>query len=316
MRGDYQHDNRNSLSWVFLNSVAKYQIPTIPGLEVNGDVLPLLQAQDPTFTPVASQAVNQNQKENSQYTHLVWRHDVNAETFLSAVRLSPELVCEVHDRPVQCARLCARPADGESEAEGLFARDAARSYVDPNKQHLVKTGFQFEYTHVQNNSSCLTSPLTGTGLPIGPVLSQNAANTNVQTRQEFWIQDQWSPTDQWTLNLGVRGDVIQGFYNEGQVSPRIGVTYKLNQSNVFHAYYGRLFTPPNVEQIAFTKVNLQGTTAQPEDPTGFSPRAERANYFEVGSYHALTNWATLELTAYYKRSHFQSDAGSSARRRC
>jgi len=148
-----------------------------------------------------------------------------------------------------------------------------------------------------------------TGLPVGPVLTQTAANTNVQKREEFWVQDQWSPTDQWTLNLGVRYDQLQSFYDEGQISPRLGVTYKLNQSHVFHANYSRLFTPPNVEQIAFTKVNLQGTTAQPDDPTGFSPRAERANYFELGSYHALTSWATLELAAYYKRSHFQSDAG-------
>ena len=81
LRGDYQHDNRNSLSWVFLNAVAKYQIPTTPGLAVNADTLPLLQAQDPTFSPVPSQAVNQNQHENSQYTHLVWRHDVNAANF-------------------------------------------------------------------------------------------------------------------------------------------------------------------------------------------------------------------------------------------
>jgi len=76
-----------------------------------------------------------------------------------------------------------------------------------------------------------------------------------------------------------------------------------------HAYYGRLFTPPNVEQIAFAKVNLEGTTAQPDDPTGFNPRAERSHYVEVGSYHTLNKWATLELAAYYKRTHFQSDAG-------
>ena len=133
--GDYQHDNRNSVSWVFLNAVAKYQIPTIPGLAVNPDVLPLLQAQDPTFSPVASQAVNQNQKENSQYTHLVWRHDVNAEQFFPARRLSPEFVCELHDRPVQHAGLCTRSADGQSEAQGLLTRDAARLYVD--SQHTT-----------------------------------------------------------------------------------------------------------------------------------------------------------------------------------
>ena len=310
LRGDYQHDNRNNLSWVFLNAVAKYQIPTIPGLAVNQDVLPLLQAQDPTFSPTVSQAVNQNQKENSQYTHLVWRHDVNAENFFQLAGFLRNSYANFTTDPFNTLAYTPdqQTANQKRKAYSLGTR---LDYTwTPNKQHLVKTGFQFEYTNAQNQFQLFDFAVDpGTGLPIGPVLTQSAANTNVQTRQEFWIQDQWSPTDHWTFNLGVRYDQIQSFYNEGQISPRLGVTYKLNQSNVFHANYSRLFTPPNVEQIAFTKVNLQGTTAQPDDPTGFRPRAERSNYFEVGSYHALTNWATLELTAYYKRSHFQSDAG-------
>ncbi len=83
LRGDYQHDNRNNFSWIYLNSVAKYQIPTIPNLAANTDVLTLLQAQDPTYTPVASQSVNQYQKENNQYSQLVWRHDVDAANFFN-----------------------------------------------------------------------------------------------------------------------------------------------------------------------------------------------------------------------------------------
>ncbi|MCK6500714.1 MAG: TonB-dependent receptor [Nitrospira sp.] len=80
LRGDYQHDNKNNFTWLFLNSVAKYQIPTTPGLELDpsGQLLPLLQASRPGFTPVASQAINEFQKENNQYGHMVWRHDVNA----------------------------------------------------------------------------------------------------------------------------------------------------------------------------------------------------------------------------------------------
>lgn len=310
LRGDYQHDNRNSVSWVFLNAVAKYQIPTIPGLAVNPDVLPLLQAQDPTFSPVASQAVNQNQKEHSQYTHLVWRHDVDAEQSFQLAGFLRNSYANFTTDPFNTLAYTPdqQTANQKRKAYSLGTR---LDYTwTPNTQHLVKTGFQFQYTNAQNQFQLFDFAVDpGTGLPIGPMLTQTAASTNVQTRQEFWIQDQWSPTDQWTFNLGVRGDIIQGFYNEGQISPRVGATYKLNQSNVFHAYYSRLFTPPNVEQVAFAKVNLQGTTAQPDDPTGFSPRAERSNYFEVGSYHALTNWATVQLTAYYKRSHFQSDAG-------
>ncbi|MGH7217324.1 MAG: TonB-dependent receptor, partial [Nitrospiraceae bacterium] len=310
LRGDYQHDNRNSVSWVFLNAVAKYQIPTISGLAVNPDVLPLLQAQDPTFSPVASQAVNQNQKEHSQYTHLVWRHDVDAEQSFQLAGFLRNSSANFTTDPFNTLAYTPdqQTANQKRKAYSLGTR---LDYTwTPNTQHLVKAGFQFQYTNAQNQFQLFDFAVDpGTGLPIGPMLTQTAASTNVQTRQELWIQDQWSPTDQWTFNLGVRGDIIQGFYNEGQLSPRVGATYKLNQSNVFHAYYSRLFTPPNVEQVAFAKVNLQGTTAQPDDPTGFSPRAERSNYFEVGSYHALTNWATVQLTAYYKRSHFQSDAG-------
>ena len=310
LRGDYQQDNRNSFSWIFLNAVAKYQIPTIPGLGVNQDVLPLLQAQDPTFSPPASQAVNQNQKENSQYTHLVWRHDVNASNFFQFAGFLRNSSANFSTDPFNTLAYTPdeQTANQKRKAYSLGNR-LDYSWI-PNTSHLVRAGFQFEYTHAQNQFQLFDfarDPVTG--LPTGPVITQTAANTNIQKREEFWVQDQWSLNEAVTVNLGVRADVIQGFYTEGQVSPRLGVTYKLNQLNVLHAYYGRLFTPPNVEQIAFTKVNLQGTTAQPDDPTGFSPRAERSNYFEVGSYHALTNWATVELTAYYKRSHFQSDAG-------
>src|SRR5436853_45226 len=83
LRGDYQLNNRNNFSWIFLNAVAKYQVPTTPGLATNPDVLVLLQAQDPAFNPMASQAIDQFQKENNQYTQLVWRHDLDATNYFS-----------------------------------------------------------------------------------------------------------------------------------------------------------------------------------------------------------------------------------------
>src|SRR5215831_15134646 len=306
LRGDYQHDNRNNLSWIFLNAVAKYQIPTIPNLAANPDVLALL----PGFTPNASQSVDQSQKENNQYSHLVWRHDVNASNFFSLGFYFRRGVADFQTDPLNALAY----ADDVNTAKTSNQRRSAYSggmRLDhtwvPDSHHLVKAGMQIDYSRADNTTQVFAFD-TSSGAPAGPVMRE-ASNQNIQTRQEFWLQDQWTPNDHWTFNLGVRGDAIQGFYNEGQVSPRIGATYKHNQSNVFHAYYGRLFTPPNIEQIAFAGLNTQNTTAQPDDPTGFKPRAERAHYFEVGSYHALSRFATLELTGYYKLSHFLSDAG-------
>ena len=315
LRGDYQHDNRTSFSWVFLNAVAKYQIPTLPGLETNPDTLPLLQAQDPAFVPVASQAVDQNQKENSQYGHLIWRQDINTSNFFQLAGFWRSSYANFTTDPFNVLAYtpdAAEPFSAANQKRKAYSGGTRLDYTWlPTTRHLLKTGFQLQYTNAQNEAQLFDFERNppDTGPPVGPVLSQTAGNINVQVREEFWVQDQWTLNDHWTFNLGLRYDQIQGFYNEGQVSPRAGVTYKLNQSNVFHAYYGRLFTPPNVEQVAFTTLNLQGTTAQPENPTGFTPRSERSNYFEIGSYHAVGTWATLELTGYYKQSHYLSDAG-------
>ncbi len=88
----------------------------------------------------------------------------------------------------------------------------------------------------------------------GGVISRNADNRTIGWREEFWIQDQWTPWDQWTFNLGVRFDQIQALTNDGQVSPRIGATYAMTPNHVFHAFYGRLFTPPNLEAVPFLQL--------------------------------------------------------------
>ena len=310
LRGDYQLSNRSNFSWIFLNAVAKYQIPNSSGLLANPDVLALL----PGFTPAPSQAIDQNQKENNQYTQLVWRHDINATSFFSLGTYFRHGYANFTTDPLNVLAYtpdATAPFSAANQKRTAYSGGARLDHTwIPNTQHLVKSGIQIDYTNADNESQLyLFDRDSGTGLPVGPVMTRQATNVNTQWREEFWVQDQWSPNEHWTINAGLRFDQIQGFYNEGQLSPRIGVTYKYNQANVFHVYYGRLFTPPNIEQIAFINLNTTGTTAEPDDPTGFRPRAERAHYFEVGSYHAIGPYATLELTGYYKLAHFQSDAG-------
>lgn len=312
IRGDYQQDNKNNFSWIFLNSVAKYQIPTSPGQELDpgGQVLPLLQASRPGFAPVASQAIDEFQKENNQYGHMVWRHDVNANNFFSLAGYFRHTRATFKTDPFNVLAYTPDPAEPFSASDqdrNAYSAGARLDYTYvPNSQHLMKTGFQIDRTQAVNKTRIFTFADDGAG---GNVINLNADNRLIGWRQEFWIQDQWTPNDRWTLNLGVRGDAVQYQRSEGQISPRVGVTYKYNQANVFHAFYGRQFTPPNLEAISFAKLNTEGTKAAPENTTNNQVRAERSHYFEVGSYHALNRYATLQLTGYYKISNFLSDAG-------
>jgi TonB dependent receptor/Carboxypeptidase regulatory-like domain len=307
-RGDYQQDNKNNFTLLFLNSIAKYQIPTLPGQMQNATIRGLL----PTgFSPVPSEMVDENQKENNQYGHLVWRHDVSSNQFFSLAGYVRHTRATFRTDPLNV--LAYIPDETEPFSAGSQDRTAYSgglrldyTYVH-SKEHLIKTGFQVDRTQAINKTRLFA--FDGPGAPAGPLLEIPSDNRITGYRQEFWIQDQWTPNDHWTLNLGVRADAVQYLRNEGQVSPRIGVTYKHNQSNAFHVFYGRMFTPPNLEAISFARLNVQGTTAQPEDQTNNQVRAERAHYFEIGSYHALTDWATLQLTGYYKLANYLSDAG-------
>ena len=314
LRGDYQHDNHNAFTWLFLNSVAKYQIPTTPGLDVNSEVLGLLRAQSPNFTPVASQAVDEFQTENNQYGHMVWRHDINASNFFSLAGYARHTRATFKTDPLNVLAYTPTVSEpfsaGDQDRSG-YSGGIRMDYTHIlNVQHLIKTGFQIDRTQAVNKTRLFGFERDAlTGDPTGSVVSRNADNRLIGWRQEFWVQDQWTPNEQWTFNLGVRYDQIQYAVSEGQASPRIGAAYKANHANVFHAFYGRLFTPPNLESLSFAKLNTVGTTAEPENLTNNNVRAERSHYFEVGSYHALTQKVILEIAAYYKLNHFQSDAG-------
>jgi outer membrane receptor protein involved in Fe transport len=180
-----------------------------------------------------------------------------------------------------------------------------------SKEHLLKAGFQIDRTQAVNDTNLVAFQQLGGGdrNPTGVPINLSASNRTIGWREEFWIQDQYTPTDQWTFNLGLRYDQSQYFYNEGQVSPRIGVAYKLDETNRFHLFYGRLFTPPNLERVPFLQLNTIGTTAEPENLTANKARAERSHYTEAGWAHAFSQRAVMQVVGYYKINRYMSDAG-------
>jgi len=312
-RGDWQIDNQNSVTWLFLNSIAKFQIPTQPGLAVNPTIVGLIQGDNPGFEPVNSQNIDEYQKENNQYSHLVWRHDWSQDRFFSLSGYFQHSRATFKTDPLNALSYTQDPDEPFSASDQdrwAYAGGIRFDYSHRlNPDHLVKTGFQIQRTQAVNKTRLSAFLRDGAGDPTGGVISRNADNRTIGWREEFWIQDQWTPWAQWTFNLGVRFDQIQALTNDGQVSPRVGATYALTPNHVFHAFYGRLFTPPNLEAVPFLQLNTVGTTAEPENLTNRTVEPERAHYFEVGSAHALGDSLSIELTGYYKLNKNLSDAG-------
>lgn len=364
LRGDYQIDNRNNLTWLLLNSVADSQIPTEPGQTANEHIVDLIRDHtDRNFTPSASEQIDENQVENNQYSHLVWRHDMSAKQFVSVAGYFRHSRATFTTDPYNVLAYTSddrEPFSAGHQDRWAYAGGVRLDYTHAlNSRHLIKAGFQIDQTTTRNKNQLFAflrgeadeldmhddhdvdhdddhdvdhdddhdmdhdddhdmdhdddmhddhDHGHGHGEPVGGVINRNANRRITGYREEFWIQDQYTPNDQWTINLGLRLDNIHGYVEAFQASPRIGVTYAPNKRHAFRAFYGRLFTPPNLEALPFLALNLEGTTAAAEDPTNVKTKPERSHYFEIGSTHAIGKRTVIQLTGYHKYSTNQADA--------
>lgn len=92
-------------------------------------------------------------------------------------------------------------------------------------------------------------------------LHQNQTNldvggaVNVQDRRdgESWgvfFHDEYTPTDQLTVNLGGRFD--QPAFGSSEFHPRLGLVYRWSPETTLKALYGSAFQAPNVYQLYYT----------------------------------------------------------------
>ena len=80
-----------------------------------------------------------------------------------------------------------------------------------------------------------------------------------------YVQDEWRILPRVTLNYGLRGDVVDEYTHEAQLSPRVNVVWKPLDGTTLHAGYSRYFNPPPFELVGNTTITrFAGTTAQPE----------------------------------------------------
>ena len=186
LRGDYQIDNRNNLTLLLLNSVADSQIPTEPGQEVNDELVPLIRSTPgfANFTPAPSEQIDENQVENNQYSHLVWRHDMSANQFVSVAGYFRHSRATFTTDPYNVLAYSAEHAHEEEEEHGdddhnghnmngnghgheeepfsASASDQDRwgyaggirlDYTHAfNSRHMIKAGFQLDRTTTRNKT--------------------------------------------------------------------------------------------------------------------------------------------------------------------
>ena len=177
--------------------------------------------------------------------------------------------------------------------------------------HTLRGGLlaQIERTGSRATSSVL--PVDDAGVQTGDqpqLIGDRTARTG--GFYGLYVQDEWRITPKVTLNTGLRGDVVDEYTHEAQLSPRVNVVYRPFEGTTLHAGYSRYFNPPPFELVGNTTLaRFLGTTAQPEVQRSSPVKAERSHYFDVGVQQAVIPGLTLGVDGFYKRATNLIDEG-------
>jgi TonB dependent receptor len=277
-----------------------FEIPNTPGLT-------------PQFTDMGrskfnSAALDETQVEQDAYAILAYQKkagDFNMQasifTLYSSVLFRPDNTGDLIFNGV------ASRVDRDIFSNGLEL-DTSYKLTD---QHTLRGGFFFLEQHATVGTVTLAFPADANGNQTSDIPLRIVDNSGKYGYlYGFYLQDEWKPFEQLTINFGGRLDFENAFVDENQLSPRINIVYEPFKGTTFHAGYARYFTPPPLENVSQATISkFAGTTNAPEVTKDSPVTAERAHYFDAGATQKIAEGFNVGIDGFYKSAHSVLDEG-------
>ncbi len=187
------------------------------------------------------------------------------------------------------------------------------------QEHQIKTGAEAKLHRIWVHNFGISNDQS-TGFVPRPVEYGNSefAHTIIRPRQyAAYVQDKMEFND-FIVNLGVRFDyfnprayllvdqlrlgqtpTFQRADPEGQLSPRVGISYPVTDRGVLHVSYGHFFQVPQLDLMFLNPAyNINATEAFQVGNPGL--RSQRTVAYELGLQQQLSPDIRLDVTGYYK----------------
>ncbi len=190
-----------------------FEIPNNPG-------------QTPQFTDMGRSTFNsakldENQVEQDAYAILAYQKkidDFNMQasvfTLYSSVLFRPDNVGDLIFNGV------ASRVDRDIFSNGITL-DASYKL---NDQHTLRGGFLITAQHATVGTATLVFPVDANGNQTSDIPLRIVDNSGKYGYfYGFYLQDEWKPFEQLTINFGGRFDIVDAFAHENQLSPRINI---------------------------------------------------------------------------------------------
>jgi outer membrane receptor protein involved in Fe transport len=295
-------DAGNRVSAALGSSVGAFQIPNQAGLQ------PSLGLSVNGQTAFPSGNLNENQHEVTQFGFVSLQHSKGSldwQTSLvgrySSLNFTPDPIGDLLYNGISQAAY-KRDTALALQSDAAWRLDAA---------HTLRAGV---FLQRDNSLSRTTSQVLPTNEETGVAgdmpLTIADDGSKVEWLESVYLQDEWRWRQDWTVNYGVRFDHYSAYSSGQQLSPRLNVVWNATQATTVHVGYSRYFSPPPFELVGGETVSkFANTTAAPAVTEADTPRAERANYFDVGVDQTLAPGFTGGIDTYYKRSRDLIDEG-------
>jgi hypothetical protein len=296
----YVIDDTSRLTLLVSDNHSDFQIPNNPG-------------QTPMFNDMGrtrfnSAKLDENQAEDSAYEILTYQKKAGDLNFQASIfnRYSSILF-----RPDDVGDLIFTGVASRVDRDILSNGIEFDASYKLNDQHTLRSGFIFTAQHATNGTATLVFDVDANGNQISTTPRRIVDNSGQYGYfYGLYLQDEYKPFEQLTINFGGRFDVADLFVSENQLSPRINVVYEPFKGTALHAGYARYFTPPPLEFVEQrTVAEFTGTTNASAITKDDPVKSERAHYFDVGATQKIMEGWNVGLDGYYKSAHSQIDDG-------
>lgn len=298
---DHILDDSSRVSAIVGASRQTFEIPNVVGVQ------PDLGLSLEGRTAFASEDLDQNQKEGTAYAILAYLKTTDdftgqASVFsrYSTLSYRPDVAGELLFNGI---------AQAARKTDLSFGVQLEGSYV-LNDTHTLRSGIiaSTDRTTSRTDTQVFRTNADGSQASTTPIRIAGDTRSHAWTVSAY-LQDEWALTDDLTLNYGLRADRVDAFRTESQLSPRVNLNWTPAEGLTVHAGYARYFTPAPFELVADATISQYvGTTAEAPGVLNDPPKAERANYFDVGAEQRLGP-LTLGVDAYLKRAKNLLDEG-------
>jgi outer membrane receptor protein involved in Fe transport len=274
-----------------------FQIPNNPGQPATPQYL-----AEEGLASNNSAALNERQYETNRYGILALQSSIGSQFDYQIAAFSR--YTDVHFTPDPIGDLVFNGVASDVFRSSFTTGLQGDGSYHLNSAHTIRIGF---YTQIENDTSDNTStvfPVDSLGNVTGPAYPIEDNNTrDGNALYGVYIQDEWKPFDKLTVNYGLRYDLMNAFVNASQLSPRLGLVYKVMPDTTLHAAYAREFTPPPNELVSIsnkTFILFENTSNAPAVSENSPVLPERAHYFDVGVIQKVTPAFTVGVDGFYK----------------